>query len=482
MRRATLNKSKAKLKDRSRDDLPAATTATVAVAASSVTAVEALSWDEGFQAQNHELLNPSVPVPIQTPAVPPAPVSASISVTAHDAVPGPDPDLLSQLDHGRQLLHPVADSSHATVSSSVLDAPMTDAFPAELDAVSATVAATIATNISPSAIATSGPPTHLAPSTATHLPRQDSDHSNDHFTATISNTYANTSRSVESDDDDDIDLELDASFRPPILDDLNIPTTNPNLDPDYVHHYHAGDYDLDMSDSDGGASLDDDVLYVPQLQVDHHSHPAQPQEDDDAQAPSSGPVNHLLQTFFNVPSLAGTDTDTAMDVGPPPGPWAPTPNNAPLPLPQPPTLIEPFGLNPISNPNPTMLGSENHGLVDFLWHWSHEARMAHSYTLRARAPCPEEIRRQAQIHMSEVRYDELEGDECDLQGMDWTSMGTTREHARQWRLDTYKNYVNKEGSDLLNVSGPSAPNSSSWTGKLMRMIGSHDGCERPLHG
>ncbi|KAJ4318267.1 hypothetical protein N0V84_006939 [Fusarium piperis] len=446
MRHAALNKSKAKLKDRPRDDHPGAP---ATVAASSVTAVEALLRDEGFQAHNHQLLDPSVPVPNPAPA-PPGPVSVSVSVTAHDAVP--DPELLSQLDHDRQLLvHPVADSSHAAVSSSVLDAPMTDAFPAELDAVSATAAATAATNTTSSAIATSASPTNFTPSIAAHLPHQDGHDNNDQVTTTISNTYANTSQSVESDDNDDdhdIDLDLDASFPPPILDDLYIPATNPNLDPDYVHHYHAGDYDLDMSDSDGGASLDDDAIYVPQLQVDHHSHPAQPQEDDDAQAPSSGPVNYLLQTFFTVPSLAGADI--IMDAGPPPGPWAPAPNNAPLQLPQLPLLLEPFGPNPISNPNPTMLGSENHGLIDFLWHWSHEARHAPSYALRARAPSPEEIRHQAQVHMNEVRYDDLYGDEYDLQGMDWASMGTTREYARQRRLETYKNYVNKEGSDRLN--------------------------------
>lgn len=455
MRRAALNKSKAKLKDRSRDDLSAATATatTVAVAASSVTAVEALLRDEGFQAHNHELLDPSVPVPNQASA-PPAPVSASVSVTAHDAVP--DPDQLSQLDHDRQLLVQPA------VSSSTLDAPMTDAFPAELDAVSATAAATAATNTTSSAIATSAPLTNFTPSTAVHLPHQHGDDDNDQATTLISNTYANTSQSVESDHDDDIDLDLDASFRPPILDDLYIPTNNPDLDPDYVHHYHTEDYDLDMSDSDGGASLDDDGIYVPQLQVDHdQDHPAQPQEDDDAQAPSSGPVNYLLQTFFHVPSLAGADI--VMDAAPPPGPWAPTPNNA-IPLPQPPALIEPLDLAPISNPNPTMLGSENHGLIDFLWHWSREARLAHSYSLRAYAPCPEDIRRQAQVHMNEVRYDDLLGDECDFQGMNWESMGTTRERARRRRLETYKNYVNKEGSDRLNPHMPDVhiPDTDSW--------------------
>lgn len=461
MRRAALNKSKAKLKDRPRDDLPAApaATATVAVAASSVSVVEALMRDEGFQAHNHELLDPSVPVPNQAP-VPPGPVSASVSVAAYDAVPVPD--LHSQLDHDRQLLvHSVADSAHAAVSSTMLDAPMTDAFPAELDAVSATAAATAATNTTSSAIATSTPSTDFTPSAAADLPHQDGDDDNDQVTTAISNTYANTSQSVESDHEEDIELDLDASFRPPILDDLYIPASDPNLDPDYVHHYHAEDYDLDMSDSDGGASLDDDGIYVPQLQVDHHSHPAQPHEDDDAEAPSSDPVNHHLHTYFDVPSLEGADIvmddDIAMDAAPPPEPSAPTPDNAPLQQPQSPTPIEPLDPAPISNPNPTMLGSGNHGLTDFLWHWSREAHLAHSYSMRAYAPCPEDLRRQALIHMNEVRYDDLYGDEYDLQGMDWDSMGTTREHARRRRLETYKNYVNKEGSDQLNVSARPHP-------------------------
>ncbi|RSM16619.1 hypothetical protein CEP52_000353 [Fusarium oligoseptatum] len=466
MRRAALNKSKAKLKDRPRDDLsPATATATtVAVAASSVTAVEALPRDEGFQAHNHELLNPSVPVPNQAPA-PPAPVSASVSVTAHDAVP--DPDQLSQLDHDRQLLvQPIADSSHAAVSSSTLDAPMTDAFPAELDAVSATAAATAATNTTSFAIATSAPLTNFTLSTAVHLPHHhgddDDDDDDDEAATIISNAYANTSPSVDSDHDDDIDLDLDVSHQPPILSDLYIPTNIPNLDPDYVHHHHAEDDDLDMSDSDGGASLDDDGNYVPQLQVDHdQGHSTQPQEDDDAQAPSSGPVNYLLQTYFHVPSLAGAGI--AMDGAPPLGPWAPPPN-IPFPPLQPPTLVEPLDPAPISNPNPTMLGSENYGLIDFLWYWARQARLTHSYSLRAYAPCPEDIRRQGNIHINEVRYDDLLGDECDFQGMNWESMRTTRERARRRRFETYKNYVNKEGSDQLNPHMPDVhiPATDSW--------------------
>ncbi|KAM0437528.1 hypothetical protein ACHAPT_001892 [Fusarium lateritium] len=461
MRRAVPNKSKAKLKDRPRDNVPAVpTTTAAAVVASSVNAVEALLRDEGFQAHNHDLLDPSVPVPNQAPA-PPAPVSASVSVTAHDAVP--DPDLYSQLDHDRQLLvHPVADSSLAAVSSSVLDAPMTDAFPAELDAVSATAAATAATNTASSTIETSAPPTALTPSTAVPLPHQDGDdNDNDNYqvTTTISNTYANTSQSVESDDDDDDDigLDTDASFRPPILDDLYIPASNPHLDPDYVNHYHAEDHDLDMSDSDGGASLDDDAIYVHQLQIDQHPHSALPQEDDDAQAPSSGPVNYLLHSVFHVPPLAGAgitmdadtmDADIIMEAAPPPAPWVPMPNEAPFQLPQPPAMLDPFELTPLSNPNPTMLGSENLGLMDFLRHWSHDARLLPPFSSsRAYAPCPEGIRRQSQRHVGEVRYDDLYGDEYDMQGMEWASMGTTREHARERRLATYKNYVNKAGSD-----------------------------------
>ncbi|KAF5006879.1 hypothetical protein FDECE_6766 [Fusarium decemcellulare] len=469
MRRAAFTKSKNKNKDRQRDDAPAPTAAplaSAAVAASPITAVEALLRDESFQPHRHNLLNPAVPVPNQGPG----PVSLSVSVTANHAAPDADIHSQSQLGHDRQLLHTATHSSHV-VSTSVLDAPMTDAFPAEANAISATAAATAATNTTSSTIATATSPTTFTTSAVADHFHQSGD-SDDQSTASIAPSTANTltcnTEPIESDPDDDIDLDLDASVSPALLNDLSLLASHADLDHDYVPHYYDyddEDYDLDMSDSEGGAPLDDEPNYVPQLQVDQH-HSALPQEDDDTQTTPTGPVNYFLHSFVHAPSVGSAGL--IMNTAPPTEPWAPVPPNASVPMPQ--TIPQPplppldplDGPAPVSNPNPTMLGSENLGLVDFLRHWAYQARTASPLSLsRTHAPCPEEIRRQAHHHVGEIRYDHLHGDDFDMQGIDWASMGTTRRFARQRRCATYKNYVNKEGSDRwsphmvdVNIASP----------------------------
>ncbi|KAF4974046.1 hypothetical protein FZEAL_9018 [Fusarium zealandicum] len=431
MRRAALsNKSHNNNKDRQLYDAPSAVDHTAAVAASSATAVEALLRDESFQAHHHDLVTLSVS------NQPPAPVS--VSVTANDVDSCPE----SPLDHDRHLhlqnqnsLHPASASSHA-VSATALDAPMTDAFPARLGAVSAT-AATTATNTTSSAFATAASTTTFTASSIAHP-----SHQNDHdgqATASITNARTCSDEPTESD-----------------------------LDTGYVHQHHDEDYDLDMSDSEGGAPLDDDDDddddIHPYPQVDHH-HYTLTEEDHDAHVPGSGPVNYLVHPFSQLPTLA--EAGIIMDAPPPPGPWAPMPTNA-VPVPQafPQPLVPPIDPlddpAPISNPNPVMLGSQNLGLVDFLRHWAHQARTSSPTSAsRAYAPCPEDIRRQAHHHINEVAYNDLRGDDFDMQGMDWASMGTTRRHARQKRCATYKNYVNKEGSDrwsphMADVNIPSS--------------------------
>ncbi|KAM5373863.1 hypothetical protein ACJZ2D_006825 [Fusarium nematophilum] len=425
MRRASHNKNKNRKKDRLRDDAVTATanttTATAIAVPSPVTEVGALPRDEGCQAHPNQFLD-SAPVPVSVPNHSPAPVSVSVSVTASSNHAAPDAGTTSAslLDHDCQLHHqlhiqPAACSSHV-VSGSAHDAYMTDAFPAEIDAVSAAAAATAATNTLSPAVATPASTATLATSATLHQ---------DHL-----DIHQNTASTANN-----------PSFHPPLLDDLYNynPTNPPHLDLHYIHHH--GDYDLDMSDSEGGAPLDEDD--------NHHSSP--PEEDNDAQAPPSGPVNYLLHSF-QIPTVIGPGL--IMDAAPPPEPWAPLPTDGPVPIPQtvpqpPLPAIDPLDdLPPISNPNPTMLGSENLGLVAFLGHWAQQARIDSPLSpMRARAPCPEEIRRQAHAHINDIKYSDLRGDDFDFQGMDWASMGTTRRCARKKRGATYKNYVNKEGSD-----------------------------------
>ncbi|KAJ4272271.1 hypothetical protein NW762_000982 [Fusarium torreyae] len=431
MRRAALNKTKSRL----RDGLPPAANTTAPSADSSVNVVEALR-DEGFQTDHHQLVDPVTTVPSA-----PIPVSVAVSDVAHNAHNYSQP----HLGHNDQLQYqpPIsaAEQSHF-VSGSAIDAPMTDAFPAEVDAVSATAAAIAATNTTSFAIVTASSTTSTTTDTS-HQSIYD-----DQLTYnTDPHVYDSESETTNS-DQDDIDLDLEASIRAPLLDDLRIPPTHLDLDPDYIPHYRDVDYDLEMSDSEGGAPLDDDAITEPQPQTDYQSIVLG--EDNDGPAHAAGSVNQLSQSLLHAPAVASDGL--IMDAAPPPVPWVTVPadGNAPLPQAEPPMpfMDPPEGPGPLSNPNPTMLGSENLGLFDFLGNWAYQAHMATFLSApRVNAPCPRDLRRQANEQIHEIRYDDLRGDECDMQGLDWESMDTTRRYARQIRSATYKNYVNKEGSD-----------------------------------
>ncbi|RYC62226.1 hypothetical protein CHU98_g4008 [Xylaria longipes] len=47
-----------------------------------------------------------------------------------------------------------------------------------------------------------------------------------------------------------------------------------------------------------------------------------------------------------------------------------------------------------------------------------------------------------------ITYDDLKGDEYDLQGIDWKHLGVTRSSARKCRAKTFRNYTNKSYSDV----------------------------------
>ncbi|KAF7543213.1 hypothetical protein G7Z17_g10922 [Cylindrodendrum hubeiense] len=371
--------------------------------------------DEGFQAHLHD----PAAVPVPSAVVLSAPVQAA---TEQDPSQNYEPEL-----HCHNVAVP-----HA-VSIVVPNAPMTDAFPAD-DATSPATATASATLSAPSTPAATTPHSHENVGDIDHL---DSD--------------------IDLDLDLDLDHEHDLSIlgplRPPFLNDHLHSTALPiGINPNYIPS-HPEDYDLDMSDSDGGAPLDDiiaaanTVSPIPQLVFQGHPHP--PHEDDDVQVPTSGSLNYLHPFAFHLPTLAGAGL--IMDVPLLPG-WGSVPadpqNQQPMPQPAP-LANDIWDDAPLlSNPNPTMLGSENLGLMDFLRNWAIQARTSSPMSpARLSAPCPQSIREQANCQIDEVRYSDLRGDSCDMQGMDWAAMGTTRRHARERRSLTYRNYTNKEGSD-----------------------------------
>ncbi|KAK7408140.1 hypothetical protein QQX98_009669 [Neonectria punicea] len=365
--------------------------------------------------------------------------------------------------HHTQNHQPIVVPNAASVTEP--DALMTDSSPAADDdesiATPTTIAAASATSI---------------PGTATAAPLHEEDIDID----------IDDADHHDSDIDLDLDLDLDLNLpfhgplRPPFLLDLHNPVLPPDLEPDYTHS-HPEDYDLDMSDSDRGAPLDDIIatadvdIPVPQLLLQsYHSPP--PDEDDHAQVPVTSPLDHSHPFAFSPPIVEGAGL--TMDAPLPPG-WglppndAPPPNQPPVPQPAPPEM-DPLDVPLVSNPNPAMLGSENLSLMDFLREWAVQGRTSPPNSAqRIYAPCPYAIREEASRRIEVVRYSDLRGDSCDMQGIDWAAMGTTRDKARTRRLGTYKNYVNKPGTDqwtprLSDVKIPSTDSFFRFRNMLIR--------------
>ncbi|KAG6025877.1 hypothetical protein E4U41_001410 [Claviceps citrina] len=103
----------------------------------------------------------------------------------------------------------------------------------------------------------------------------------------------------------------------------------------------------------------------------------------------------------------------------------------------------------LSNPNPAIPGSENLGLVDFLHNWAQQESYTHAP--QPRPPHYDRIVEQARTNVTEVYYSDLSGDFCDFQALNWVAMGISRDAARVRRCRTYKNYVNRPGSDVLTL-------------------------------
>lgn len=99
----------------------------------------------------------------------------------------------------------------------------------------------------------------------------------------------------------------------------------------------------------------------------------------------------------------------------------------------------------LSFPNPNSLSPENPQLFMFLRRWAHAPYtypVPYLYEVAAQEGLPERV----------ISNDDLKGDQCDMQGLNWAAMGISRKHARARRMTTYKNYVNRPRSDDWQVS------------------------------
>ncbi|KAF5537139.1 vegetatible incompatibility het-e-1 [Fusarium napiforme] len=415
MRRSALHKSMSRL----RDNPPLPTNTTASIAGSSVNVVGALLRDEDFQAEHRQPEDQ-----LTTSGASYNTFNIRPPSQAHGGQPQYNPALL-----------PSTEESY-NVPELTGDSPMTDAFPTEENTISKAPTFAIVTDGSSTAIATDF---------------SDQNNSDQFSSNAYIETYNSESEPPESESDPDqehqdgIDLDLDTSIHPPFLDDYWISPTYLDLNSDHIPPYLDVDYDIDMSDSEGGAPLDDAFDELEHFTDDQS---VLSDGDNDESTPINNSTNHLSQAAFHPPTTV--DNDIIMNSVPPPAPWVDVviQDMATLEGNASPSPAEALGQPLLSNPNPTMIGSLNLGLVDFLRHWAFQAHAsACPSPSRIHAPYPEDIRRQANTHIRDVQYKDLQGDGYDIQGLDWASMNTTREYARQIRCATFKNYVNKEGSD-----------------------------------
>lgn len=245
-----------------------------------------------------------------------------------------------------------------------------------------------------------------------------------HGGAPLATSYAAAATSHSAiDDDADLDSEYDSEddYTVAISEYYNqLSAAQPlfSVIPSAAQQALAGHYSLPHPEQ----------LQQPQPTPHQHttqSHHTQ-QHDTQPHAPQPQTQPHVLA----IPSLANLPP-----LPHPPSDWAPLP----------PMLDDPMPDIAISNANPAILGSENFGLIDFLRDWSYQGRLGRG--ARSQPPNYEQVWRHAQADIDEVEYSDLKGDECDVQGMDWSAMETTRQAARLRRQHTYSNYVNRLGSD-----------------------------------
>lgn len=269
----------------------------------------------------------------------------------------------------------------------------------------------------------------------------------------------------------------------------------------YWHQYMSEDDDADADDEEGGAQID--ILAVASVLSQGMD---LAQDEDDLDPAGTFHVNQSAQAMgpngdiqfgppVHIPPLLGPPTPNHYQTSTPPA-FPPTiastlaqQGNMPgasltgfdanaathlhvqlhqhqhqhFPNAHHPQLLHP---NAIAN----ALIPENYNLYDFVrvWAWQHAAWQG-SPRERGRHPWPKSIEPQMTKNVSQVDYMDLEGDKCDVQGINWDDLGVTRSDARERRLLTYKNYVNVSGSDRWQVSVPILPEYAGPLGPVFEL-------------
>lgn len=105
----------------------------------------------------------------------------------------------------------------------------------------------------------------------------------------------------------------------------------------------------------------------------------------------------------------------------------------------------------LSSGSAEITGSQNYGLLDFLRYWGRHGPEHQKKDPNFIIPNIHRMMGQISRSVRGVSYSDLNGDKCDMQGLNWESMGVTRRTARITRNKVYKNYTNIQGSDTITV-------------------------------
>lgn len=212
-----------------------------------------------------------------------------------------------------------------------------------------------------------------------------------------------------------------------------------------------------------------ETMYPNNLNNRQYSHPyhtghyfrrnAPPRQNRPVFSPASS-SSSLGSTYLQVvPYSAPTPTPASVPAPAPSNTLPQLENMPPLPQPpadyadQPPMVVNGEQVDPVqaSNPNPGVLGIENLALFEVLRDWAARGYYGHQDIPR-QAPDIENLLIEERRGVFDVEYEDLRADHCDFQGINWKKMKSTRFTGRMRRQQTYRNYVNRLGSDQWTVS------------------------------
>ncbi|PKS06398.1 hypothetical protein jhhlp_007146 [Lomentospora prolificans] len=208
------------------------------------------------------------------------------------------------------------------------------------------------------------------------------------------------------------------TFPPPSVSHMIPGPGGPSLTPPHIPHANAAPSSAFPLSQFSNYEIPESITY----------NPAPPPPNDDPASQSPIPIP-------GQPHMAQMDEDTEESEGP-----------------HPPTTS--FHANPGNQgpQTPGILGPPNLGLLPFLRIWGQtRLYVPDDRRPRFRAPWPPHVDELETSRVKSIEYDDLAGDQCDVQGIDWAHLGVSRKEARERRLNTYTNFVNIEGSDAFNT-------------------------------